>query len=1095
MFATRYHERVGTARFAVGFLALASCAGAARPGREQRVPSALPTAAVVDVTSAWDAEPPAGRPGEPLVALNAQWAVKDALPLREMDARVVVQGPLALTELHLVFENTTDHLIEANPNKLVVPSWARFELRLPPGSAVARFAHEQLDRWHEAEMVAVSHEVNPCLGWWAPKAPPDVTAESPGHPARFAANVEPIQPHARKTVLVAFTQALVAPGEPYRLPLLGLPRLDRFDAVVRFPLDPRMKAVRVHKQGWTPDRDWVVDAPPAQPSAIRSGRFVVARIARPVDAADAEPAGHIAFLVDTSASRGERLRADAEKVAGVLKELSRTAPQARVDVAAFDQNVQSIYTGAPAGFGAPELGRLVARGALGATDLGAALRWAAQQRVDRVVLLSDGVPTLGGRTSTELAADLDALRAAGARRLDATTSPNEHAVELLRSLASGLEKRGVILAPEEAPASIVARLGRATVEPIEVPGAVWSWPRETPAGAPVVVFAELAPGKPLDVRLSGRSVPLEAREVVSPLVDHEAARADVDRLQSAPASPTDADPTRAPLAELSTRYRVLSRESRWVVPESEQQYVQLGVDRTTTPVLGVGATDVEANPRPPLQVLPAKRAECRPGPVETNRHFSDLVGRSWVVPTRVLLEKGREGFSAVELGALKDKLKEVLFQRNPAAKSLEVEGYCNEHGVEAENLRVARARAVALRDALLKIGVDARARAYGSLPPPVGFFEYGWSDGAGPLNAQKKPSAGDAAFGRVGPERPAVGDPSRGEAVVRLVIKEPTKDPKQAASPLAGKLAEVLSASDRSAAEAWLAAAPSDPMAALGVGLTRDSAGDSKGAARAFGSLLDLAPGSSSAGRSAAAFLEKEDPTRALEVLEETGSLEADQTMMSRWALGLALARAGRLEESVDALASTLDAWMRVRSLNNGDMSDFRELQRVFLHAPSTLDVLEHELSIVAAAAARAHPDKKSDILARLAPYGIELATRPSLRFVLTWESDADVDLQVESGGRRWDPVASVTRDALPGEGLVLDDVRSFGPEEYVVSGAARAYPYRALAHLHGPAANVLGRVDVLDYDGSGHLTVEQRPFVVQAEGGTADVITVRAPL
>jgi len=72
-------------------------------------------------------------------------------------------------------------------------------------------------------------------------------------------------------------------------------------------------------------------------------------------------------------------------------------------------------------------------------------------------------------------------------------------------------------------------------------------------------------------------------------------------------------------------------------------------------------------------------------------------------------------------------------------------------------------------------------------------------------------------------------------------------------------------------------------------------------------------------------------------------------------------------------------------------------------------------------------------------------------RWFLTWEADADVDLQVESGGRPWDPGVSSARNALPGEGLVLDDASSFGPEEYVVTGAARAYPYRVLAHLQGP--------------------------------------------
>jgi hypothetical protein len=1101
----RYHGHVRTRAQLSLLLALAACAGArpdaSRADRAQRDPS-LPPLAPLDVTAAWDAEPPASGQGERFVSLDAQWAVHGALPLRALDARVVVQGPLALTELHLVYENTTNHLIEANPNKLVVPSWAQFDLRLPPGGAVTRFAHEQPEGWLEAEMVAVAHD-HACLGgWWAPKMPPRVTEETPGHPAHFDANVDPIRPHSLKSIVVAFTQPLVAPGEPYRLPLLGLPRLDRLDAVVYFPLDPQRRAVAVHKRGWTPDRDWTVAAPPGQPNAIRSGPFVVARIARPADAADVQQEQRTGFLVDTSASRSARLQADADRLAAIVKELRTAAPQGTVLVAAFDQDVEPIYAGAPGDFGAAELARLTARGSLGATDLGAALRWATRQRVDRLVLLSDGVPTLGGRTASDLGAALAALRVAGANRIDVTTSDDERGAALLTALASGLEQPGAVFGPDEGPSAIVARMTHAAIEPIEVPGALWSWPKEVRAGAPVTVFAELPPRTPLDVRLSGRSVRLDVRDAASPLVDEEAARAEVALLESGPApSATDPEPARATLASLSTRYRVLSRESRWLVPDSDQQYATLGVDRATTPLLAVGAADVEANARAPLHLLPARRTLCLPGPAQTHApgFMSDLVGRSLAMPVRVLLEKGREGFSAKELAALKTPLKERLFERNPAPGGLEVEGYSRDSAIESENLRVSRARATALRDALSKLGFDARARGYGSLPPLVGFFEYDWSDGAGPLTARQHPERPGlpSRYGRVGPDTPALGTAPKGDVAVRLVVREPPEPLAPAAEPYAGKLAEILSTADKSVArdlaESWHGAAPTDPMAAIALGLARDLAGDSRAAARAFGSLVDLAPGSASVGRSCAAFLERDDPALALEVLQETGVLEKDQAMTSRWALGLALARAGKLDESVETLASTLDAWMGARSLANGDLSDFRELQRVFMRAPSVLDVLEHELSVVAAATVSAHPDEKAALIRRLAPFGVEPARGPSLRFALTWEADIDVDLQVASGKGPWDPGASSTRDARPGEGIVIDDVKAFGPEEYVVNGAARAYPYRVRAQLRGAAAGVTGRVDVLDYDGAGHLRVEARPFVVQVEGGTVDVMVVDA--
>jgi hypothetical protein len=1101
-------------RLGLGMLALASCAGS-RPqgslpertaqGADLLDASTVPTSRI-DVTSQWDAQSPSSvhetPPAEgPLVSLTAQWGAKGELPLRELDAKVIIEGPLAFTELHLVFENTTDHLIEANEAKLVVPSWARFDLRLPVGGALTRYAVEQADGWKEAEMAAVSRD-HPCSHTsWAPKALPEVTAETPRRRSHFAANIEPIKPHSRKTVLVAFTQPLVSPAEPYRLSLSGLARLDRFDAVARFPLSGNGATFTVHKEAWTPDGDWVVEPPPVgaheprtkapQPDALRSGRFAVARIARPLVAADSEPIHHVAFLLDTSTSRGEGMYADAKLLASLVRPLATATPDASIHVAAFDQDVEPIYSGPAGAFAPPELARLEARSALGATDLGRALRWAAQQHPDRVVVLSDGVPTLGARTAADLAQDLDSLRSAGVKRLDATTSSDEAGEALLTTLAAGLERRGAMFGRDETSDVIGARLTHATTEPIDVPGAIWSWPKEMRAGASVLVFAELAPGKQFEVKVSGTTVPLDVRDAKSPLVAHEAARADVERLESALAEDASAtDPARAVLAKLSKEYRVLSQESRWVVPSSEQHYAELGIDRVTSPILSAGPAGVEAPIREPLHLLPAKRSECRPGPLpKGGGYFNDLVGRTRSTPTRVLLERGPGEYSVRDPSAVRDDLYRAMFKQNPPRGSLEVEGYCNESSLEAVNMRISRARARAFRDGLfreplLHLWGDVQARGYGSTPPLVGYYEYAWGDGWGP--------------GR-GANKPAIGDPPRGEVAVRVVVREPPKAPTLASSPFGGRLDQVLSASNKQealdVAQAWHRQASSDPVSSLAVGLTGQALGSHALAARAFGSLLDLEPFSASARRSAAALLERNAPDLSLQLLQEATGLEPDQRMMSQWALGLALARRGRLDDAADTLASTLEAWLGIRSLANGDMKDFRELERIFFPSPSTLDVLEQELSVLAAAAARAHPEKKASLEARLRPYGVPLATKPSLRFVLTWESNTDLDLQVERGKSGWDPRASIDRDALPGEGIVLADVRAFGPEAYVVDGAVRAFPYRVLAHLHGPAGATLGRVDILDYDGVGHLGIEEHPFVIQTEGGTVEVTTLRGPV
>src|SRR5687768_14523741 len=79
-------------------------------------------------------------------AQEAPWSLTasdgSGLLATRVDAKAVLQGPLAFTELHLYFENTENRIREGT-----------FSITLPPGAAVSRFAMENEGQFMEAEVV------------------------------------------------------------------------------------------------------------------------------------------------------------------------------------------------------------------------------------------------------------------------------------------------------------------------------------------------------------------------------------------------------------------------------------------------------------------------------------------------------------------------------------------------------------------------------------------------------------------------------------------------------------------------------------------------------------------------------------------------------------------------------------------------------------------------------------------------------------------------------------------------------------------------------------------------------------------------------
>jgi uncharacterized protein YfaP (DUF2135 family) len=153
--------------------------------------------------------------------------------------------------------------------------------------------------------------------------------------------------------------------------------------------------------------------------------------------------------------------------------------------------------------------------------------------------------------------------------------------------------------------------------------------------------------------------------------------------------------------------------------------------------------------------------------------------------------------------------------------------------------------------------------------------------------------------------------------------------------------------------------------------------------------------------------------------------------------------------------------------------------------------ILRDDLGLAAAVWRQADPRRASEINERLRGARGTDESAPSVRFVLTWETDAnDVDFHVWDGQGGH---AFYSQPGLPSGGALYADVTTgYGPECFTIRGAAtsRAYPYRLQAHYYrrGPMGYGMGKLQIIDHDGHGHLRFQERPFVVMQDNAFVDL-------
>ena len=985
------------------------------------------------------------------------------LKLVSLEGRAVVQGPLAFTELHLKFHNPEPRQREG-----------RFNITLPTGATVSRFAMKLHSGWQEAEVVERQRARQIYEDFLHRKQDPALLEKKAGN--AFRARIFPIPASGHKEIKISYSQQLAAPEQPYTLSLRGLPRMEslRITAFVGEQVATKQaasslggvtmshKVVKVNKSNYAPDQDFVV-AQSSQLAGLRNGNLALVRVKPDVTSKPAAMAS-VMLLVDTSASRAAGFYRQVEQLGALVQHLKKAySDDVSLHVAAFDQQVDTIFSGPMGAFGRQDLDALLARRPLGASNLHRALTWVAKQgKVQRLVLVSDGIATAGKTEAADLRAAVGQLESGGVKRLDVVLVGGIRDEAGMRSLVAGtLPNDGVVLDGAKPAGGLAARLARQTVSGIRVavPGAKWVWPRRlngVQSGDHVLVFADLpagalAAGKQITVNLSGplsQKVAATMAAVKRPLLERAWVKARIAHLEQQRGSgELDPDLGKAILQQiitLSKKHRVLSDHTALLVLETERDYARYNIARNAlADILVVGASGVEVMQRG-AQKTPVVRPPVvrRPPPVRRPFRSRDKDGRSLNFSPDDAV--AGQGAAEQEQTARPDSAPRG---KRTAGPRLSVRSQPRPVEAAKSVMRVSPAKP------------RPRPRPAASPAPPA----------SGALLADPAMEA------RPEPRRTSSAGEDRADS----------KNKQQGPPALSGKLAAITALIKAGKVEQalvdalrWRAEQPGNVMALLALGEALQAYGRPALAARVYGSIIDLFPSRADMRRFAGERLEAlGNPGFELAADSYTQAVKQrpDHALGHRL-LAYALVRLGQHDKALAALEAGLT-------------------QRYRIGRRGVLRIMREDLGLVAAAMAAKQPNSRAALMRRLAKHSASIAAEPSTRFVLTWETDAnDVDFHIHDGQGGH---AYYSRKTLPtGGSLYADVTNGYGPECFTINGTPRAYPYQLKIHYYsrGPMGYGMGKLQVLEHDGKGGLSFEDRPFVVMNDRAYVDLGLVKRP-
>lgn len=1053
--------------------------------------STAPTAPIPVVDVRWEEQP---APVQLVMATSeaaapATLTSPDGVGL-EIDAMAVsgvVQDPLAFTELRFTFKNPAARTIEG-----------RFEVVLPPGATISRFAMRNAEGWQEGEVVEQQAARAAYEDFLHRRADPALLEKQAGN--RFQARVFPIPASGEKEIILSYSQKLPAHTDPYRVHLRGLPSIRQFDMRV---IDGRAlgkrRAFSSKQANFKPDRDFILPMGTDNALAVglRHEELAVARVT-PIAEDKPDPVRDMVILLDTSASRALDLKTQVNQLQQLLASMSDAPADTPLAVACFDQELEPIYVGPKGNFGPKEIDAIMKRKALGASDLGLALESAASfvkkqgGKFSRLLVLTDGIPTAGAVEAVDIAKEMQGLREAGIKRVDAIVAGGIRDENLLRKLTKGtLPNDGTVLDAESPAKEIADRLNRATVSNlmVRVPGAKFVWPEKLDGIQPrdeALVYAELPKGAPFEVEIEGpngkikRAVATEFAE--RPLLERAIVGARIEQLTDA-RDATDKSDRRAQLAQeivaLSTRFRVLSDFTSLLVLETDNDYARFGIDRRAlADILVVGPSGIELQKRTagPVAVAATTPVEQE---IATEKNKEKADKKPDAAPRRPMggaapADAAQAGAPAAAPGA--DR---ALNAPPPPAQAALSRDELKEEARPAPMPEPEAAPRPASRPAPTAAAPRAPSKGAAGAPRPA-MRDFDGDSFEGPSVAQPSRPW------RRPPPPPPPPPPSRFEQ--REDVDDGPED--TGVAPYEGKFADVMALIDKNRATEAVALASNyrdadagDALALVALGQAFEAAGDKDQAARAFGSIIDLFPGRADLRRFAGARLEHfAKPGDAahwlvVDTYRKAFASRPDHPSGARM-LAYALARAGYVEEAFNTIIEAF-----VRRYPSGRFAGVRR-------------VLGDDVGILAAVFAKAHPEKKAEIDKRLNEIGAQISKKASLRFVLVWETDAnDVDFHIRDG-RGGHAYFSHPRLRSGGE-LYADVTTGYGPECFAIEGRPNAYPYKLQAHYYsrGPMGYGMGKLQIVEHDGAGTIKMEERPFVVMTDRAFVNLGVVTGPL
>jgi len=303
----------------------------------------------------------------------------------------------------------------------------------------------------------------------------------------------------------------------------------------------------------------------------------------------------------------------------------------------------------------------------------------------------------------------------------------------------------------------------------------------------------------------------------------------------------------------------------------------------------------------------------------------------------------------------------------------------------------------------------------------------------------------------------------------------------------AGRFKEVMDTLATSTARAaiekaflWHREEPGDVMALTALGQTLEAAGEIGTAARAYGSIIDLFPARADLRRFVGERLEHLNDGAASELALDTFKRARDERAdhpSSHRLLAFAQLKQGHYQQAFTA------AFEGVKQPYPDGR--FRGVDQI----------LREDLGLIAAAWIKAEPGMRGEIMAKINAAGGVVEDAPSLRFVLNWETDAnDVDFHIfdADGGH-----AFYQHPELASGGHLYADVTTgYGPECFTIrlpkSQRSSLYTLQAHYFSRGPMGYGMGKLEIIDHDGQGGLTFEERPFVAMVDHAFVELGNVK---